>query len=60
MKQASSLWQWLGFGVVTLGGTILIMGSTSISLSYHCTSGCNRTQVPLDIFTGDILQHWSI
>ena len=23
MKQASSLWQWLGFGVVTLGGTIL-------------------------------------
>ena len=23
MKQASSLWQWLGFGVATLGGTIL-------------------------------------
>ena len=23
MKQVSSLWQWTGFGVVTLGGTIL-------------------------------------
>ena len=23
MKQTSSLWQWLGFGVATLGGTIL-------------------------------------
>ena len=23
MKQTSSLWQWAGFGVVTLGGTIL-------------------------------------
>ena len=23
MKQVSSLWQWLGFGVATLGGTIL-------------------------------------
>ena len=23
MKQSSSLWQWAGFGIVTLGGTIL-------------------------------------
>ena len=23
MKQTSSLWQWLGFGIATLGGTIL-------------------------------------
>ena len=33
MKQASSLWQWLGFGVVTLGGTIL-------HFLYDWTGGC--------------------
>ena len=33
MKHTSSLWQWVGFGVVTLGGTIL-------HFLYDWTGGC--------------------
>ena len=45
MKQTSSLWQWLGFGVVTLGGTILhfLYDWTGGSLWAAAFSGVNES-----------------
>ena len=45
MKQASSLWQWIGFGAVTLAGTILhfLYGWTGGSMWIAPFSGVNES-----------------